>query len=468
MAYLILGSCLFNVGNISLAEENLKNSIDLFYDTDNQIQSSAAVNALGKLYFKTGELPKALDRFKESLAIRRSTGNMHLISLSLNNLGACSYKKGELDEALKYYNESNEVGKQLSILSVLAHPLNNIGEVYIEKGRFEKAINYLNQALAINISLGNPMNIYVNYISLGSVYRLQRKYDHSIKMFDKGMEVVKPIDNKFAISLLLIEYVFTYSDARKFNQAEKVIDELVSLREEIKLPNIDAYLEYARGYYLKAVNKHTEALVSFRKSRKMVQQLKMMDYYILIGLRIAETLTEIYQTTKDEELLLESESLLEYVTEAARKNNQRVVLIEALILKGKIKLVQKNIASAREIFSLADQKARAFGFYKATKAIDEVDMPVETQFTSGEQLKDQTKTRRELSELLTAGDIHRAMLENVFNLSIPWSSKESILFTCVDDLSLIRLTLSRWKENNKISIDEFNFLDQILIEKEMY
>jgi hypothetical protein len=195
----------------------------------------------------------------------------------------------------------------------------------------------------------------------------------------------------------------------------------------------------------------------------MVQQLKMMDYYILIGLRIAETLTEIYQSAKDEELLLESVTILEGVTEAARKNNQRVVLIEALILKGKIKLVQKNIASAREIFALADQKARAFGFYKATKEIDEVDIPVEAQFTSGEQLKDQTKTRRELSKLLTAGDIHRAMLENVFNLSIPWASKESILFTCVDDLSLIRLTLSRWKENNKITIDEFNFLDQILI-----
>jgi len=142
-----------------------------------------------------------------------------------------------------------------------------------------------------------------------------------------------------------------------------------------------------------------------------------------------------------------------------------VVLVESLILKGKIKLIQKKNSSAREIFVLADKTARSFGFYKATSEINEVELPAGI-CSSDEFEDDHNKTRLELSELLTAEDIHREMLDNVFNLAIPWSSKESILFTCVDDLSLIRFTLTRWKKKNQISLEEFNFLDQIVREKE--
>jgi hypothetical protein len=100
----------------------------------------------------------------------------------------------------------------------------------------------------------------------------------------------------------------------------------------------------------------------------------------------------------------------------------------------------------------------------ATKEINVYDS-LQVESGSSEEREDHRITRNKLSKMLTAEDIHRSMLENVFNLSIPWSSKESILFTCVDDISLISTTLAKWKGNEKISVEEFDFLEQRMKEK---
>jgi len=421
---------------------------------------------MGSHYFKIGKHNKALDFFKEALNIRRSIGNKNLISKSLNNLGGCLHVSGDLDEALGFYFESYRYLKELGNHKLLSLQLNNMGLIYTTKGEFKKALYYINQALAINIEIGNPMNIASNCAVLGMIYRWQRELNSSIEILKKGIEGLKAIDNRIVMSMIKMELVFTLVDGRNFTEAREVLDELLMLKEEDKkLLILDAYYEYTRGYCLKAINKNYEALESFRKSRKISKDINVIECYIFSGLRIAETLTNIYQMTKDEGLLEESEALLEEVIETAKKYNQRVVTIEALILKGKIKLIQKKNTSAREIFTLADTKARSFGFHMATEVISEYETP-QVESYSKEERADQTKTRKELAEMLTAEDIHRSMVESVLKLSIPWTSKESILFTCIDDLRLIDTIVTEWKETKKITEEEFNFLEQRIKEKE--
>ncbi|MCG3218928.1 MAG: hypothetical protein KAR35_07970 [Candidatus Heimdallarchaeota archaeon] len=60
-------------------------------------------------------------------------------------------------------------------------------------------------------------------------------------------------------------------------------------------------------YYLKAINNNKEALEAFRISRKISKEINLIEYHILSGLKITETLTDIYQITKEEKLLEESE-----------------------------------------------------------------------------------------------------------------------------------------------------------------
>jgi len=151
----------------------------------------------------------------------------------------------------------------------------------------------LNKALAINISIGNPINLALNYAGLGIIYRWKREHRLSIEMLEKGIEALKPINNKYEESMLKNELILTYSDERNYSKAEEVLQELIQVKEEVKQLNLDAYIEYSKGYYLKATNKNDEALVAFRNCRKMSKKLKMFEYYILSGLSIAETLSSI-------------------------------------------------------------------------------------------------------------------------------------------------------------------------------
>ena len=68
--------------------------------------------------------------------------------------------------------------------------------------------------------------------------------------------------------------------------------------------------------------------------------------------------------------------------------------------------------------------------------------------------------------MLSPEEIHTAMLDNVLNLTIPWPSKQNILFTCVQDIHFISSTVNSWKEKELISDDDYAYLNELMTEKQ--
>ncbi|MHA1911933.1 MAG: tetratricopeptide repeat protein [Candidatus Kariarchaeaceae archaeon] len=472
-AYNALGICYFLKGKISQAQSYGLRAIELFHREGRSLDLSLAFNNMGILHRNLGNYDKAIEYLKEAMKIQELLNNKRLISYSLNNIGLCLYNKGFIEEALDYFTRSLKMKRaHYSTSSTIASTLSNIGSIKAEMGQFDEAFDILIEALELKKLNIEPVFLARSYNELAKLERWRGNLTESIYLYDKALELLEPLDNEMEIVSTLTGLIFSLVDSREIERTNMCLNKLHDIRKEKQLPIIDIQVEYANGYYLSAVNRKQEAAESFRRCEGEAHALGDYNFITLSMLRLAEVYINDYFMDYDLAKLESSEKKLVNVCLIAKNHNFRVIQIEGLILRGKIKLLKADMGSAKELFRIAQSRAESFGFVKATQEIKSVnvgqeeiitDQTIDPALTSGQ---DQAKIREEIGEMLTPEEIHTGMLDNVLHLAIPWPSKQNILFTCVQDIHFISSTVNAWKENSLISDDDYNYLIELMAEKQ--
>ncbi|MHA1911932.1 MAG: tetratricopeptide repeat protein [Candidatus Kariarchaeaceae archaeon] len=471
--YSALGTSYFLKGDISQAQNYNLRAIEIFHREGRSLDLSSGFNNMGIINRDIGNYDKALEYFKEALKIQEMLDNKRHISYSFNNIGLCLYDKGNLEDALDYFNRSLKIKRtHYSTIASIATTLNNIGASKAEMGQFDEAFDILAESLKLRKEANEPVFLARSYDELAKLERWRGNLTESIYLYEKALELLEPLDNEIAMVTILTGLIFSLVDSREIEKTDKYLNRLHNIRKEKQLPIIDIQFEYANGYYLSVVNRKKEAAESFRRCEGEAHALGDYKYITLSKLRLAEVYVDDYFMDYDLAKLESSEMKLVNVCLIAKSHNFRVIQIEALILRGKIKLLKADMGSAKELFRIAQSRAESFGFVKATQEIKSVnigqeeiitDQTIDPALTSGQ---DQAKIREEIGEMLTPEEIHTAMLDNVLNLTIPWPSKHTILFSCVQDIHFISSTVDAWKEKALISDDDYSYLIKLMAEKQ--
>ncbi len=471
--YHVLGICYFLKGEISEAQSYNLRAIEVFQKEGRNLELSSVLNNMGILHRNLGNYDKAIEYIKEALKIQEVLNNKRLIASSLNNIGLCLYNKGNLEEALDYFTRSLEMKRAYySTSTTIASTLSNIGTIKAEMGQFDKAYEILLEALELKKLKIEPVFLARSYDELAKVERWRGNLSESVYFYEKALELLEPLDNEMELVSTITGLIYSLVDSREIEKADKYLNKLNNIRKEKQIPIIDIQVEYANGYYLSAVNRKQEAAESFRRCEGEAHALGDYKYITLSKLRLAEVYVNEYLLEYDITKLNNSEQKLVNVCSIAKSHNFRVIQIEGLILRGKIKLLKADIGSAKELFRIAQSRAESFGFAKATQEIKSVSIEQEeiiTDQTIDPALAtdyDQAKIREEIGEMLTPEEIHTAMLDNVLNLNIPWPSKQNILFTCVQDIHFISSTVNIWKERALISDNDYDYLNELMAEKQ--
>jgi tetratricopeptide (TPR) repeat protein len=468
-----LGICHFIKGDIPQAQDYVLRAIKVFQREESSLDLSLALNNMGILHRTLGNYDKAIEYLKEAMKIYEKLDNKRLISFSLNNLGVSNLSKGNLEEALDYFTRSLKMKRSnySTEESSIASTLTNIGTVKTEMGQFDEAFDVLIESLNIKKILNEPMNLAHSYNGLATLERWRGNLSESIYLYKKALEVLESLENEMEMAIVITGLIFSLVDSREITQADNYLVKFHNIRKEKKMPIIDIQFEYANGYYLNAVNRKQEAAESFRRCEGEAHALGDYKYITLSKLRLAEVYINDYLMDYNLTRLEDSEKKLVDVCLIAKNHNFRVIQIEGLILRGKIKLLKADIGSAKELFRIAQSRAESFGFAKATHEIKSVNIgqeePITDQTIDPSLATDytQAKIREEIGEMLTPEEIHTAMLDNVLNLTIPWPSKQNILFTCVQDIHFISSTVNKWKEKALISDDDYIYLNELMAEK---
>ncbi|MHA1912621.1 MAG: tetratricopeptide repeat protein [Candidatus Kariarchaeaceae archaeon] len=452
-------------GNVPEAKKSCLRAIEIFEKEKNNYDLSLSYINLGVMYSTLGENNEAIKCYKKAFKIQVQLNNNYLISMTLNNLGICYSIKGDLHKALDNYTKSLDLKRKCEAnITSISNTLNNIAGIKVELGLFDEAYEIYKEALDVFITINEPLSLALSYHEIGRLERWRGNLSESIIMLKTAINFLEDLDNELELAYALAELVFSLVDLKETEEAKSYLEMIYQIQKKSQLPIINMHFEYANGYYLNSINQTQEAVEAFRRSEREAIALENLNYNTLNKLRLAEVLVNKYHLEKNEKLLIEAEAKLQTVYSIAQKNNYRVTQIEALVLRGKILLLEKKITAAKEIFAIVEQRAKIFGF-KVTNELQTVsikDIKTQEHIYSSNGL---TEIRKEISEMLTPEEVHTAILENVLELNIPWPSKQNILFTCVKDIYLISSAVKRWKDQKLISEKDYNYLSELMAEK---
>ncbi|MCG3218813.1 MAG: tetratricopeptide repeat protein [Candidatus Heimdallarchaeota archaeon] len=456
-----IGTSYFQKGLVSQANNYFQKAKEIIETIDDEYELSSVIKNQGNIEYMQGNYSKAIDFYTQSLLISRDIENIRLISASINNMAICYEKLGKNKEAFDYYTEALELSKRLEDPVGIAVALGNLGGSYADMGNFTQALSLLNEALEIQQEIGNPVTISYTYSMIGLIQLWMAEIEESISTLKKGLEILQKIDNKPDQAEILQVLIDALINANKFDEAKKTLDYFSKLKEEAKNPVVNLFYYYTRGILLLAHKKLDEAGEAFSLAKNFASLIE--DYRLMAStnLRCVEIHLLKYQQTKDRNLIDNAEIILDSIIESSKENNLRVMLIEALMIKGKIKTLLNDFQSANAIFEFCINQSDSFGFSKASSEIELVEIP-EKEIGKRQTFEELKETRELISSLYEEKEVIMNVVNKILRMKIPWPSKQKMIVSCVQDLEIINESKLEWLNNGLISNREFASLELLV------
>jgi tetratricopeptide (TPR) repeat protein len=162
-----LGSVSGRLGDHQVAEEHLRQAIELFADLGDQAILAYARNGLAVLLSQQDRYEEALDHAVESLRLRRALADQAAIAYSENAVGWNLAHLGQPDAALWYCRRALEMHREADCRTGIADTLDSIAYAYRQLGDFGRAIEHYEQALRMLQPLGDTRQEAVSRLHLG-------------------------------------------------------------------------------------------------------------------------------------------------------------------------------------------------------------------------------------------------------------------------------------------------------------
>lgn len=274
--------------NVSLAKKYSEQIIVLADKTDDISFKSIIYHMYGLTLFKTGNLIDAHMNLKKSLYLSRQANNEELEVKVLDSIGKYYEDDGEVLNAIYYYKMSERKKIVLKDNIGLAITYGNLGRVYFESGDIYKAKEYFQLDYTISKNLEDYFGQTIMLNQLGDVYRMLGHINYSEKSYQSALDIANKMGYELSkgFSILGLGYIATLHDemekakeyaekVRKifesFNKYDGKIDSLILL-SNIAIREND--MEQAEKYLLRANNFAVNAKVNFEISKSLFETAK--------------------------------------------------------------------------------------------------------------------------------------------------------------------------------------------------
>lgn len=155
----ILGMIYIRHGDLSLAVQHCRNSIDIYQSLDDPAGLAKAYNNLGVVYVQLGEWNEAHEAYFRSLDIFQQIGDIMGQGVIVENLAEIYLLRGQSQEALQRYKESRATWQQTGNLMFEATALNKLAYVYMTQERWTEAQDALQHSEALFSEVGPNENM---------------------------------------------------------------------------------------------------------------------------------------------------------------------------------------------------------------------------------------------------------------------------------------------------------------------
>lgn len=215
------------------------------------IQIAYAYNNLGDAFYLIGNVPLAVEYGKQSLDYFSEISNKRGIAYSYINLGLAYRADRQFKKSITYFEQAIEIRKQLQDSIGIASATYEIALAYYEKNDLNKALNHFNKAFALNQQIDNKMYMAFALNGIGDVLFANGKFQEALSKYEKSLEYNEEgnheasiIENKLGIALV-------YSKLGYHQEGEEQLHHAMELSQKLGFSTnvLRTYETYAKFYY---------------------------------------------------------------------------------------------------------------------------------------------------------------------------------------------------------------------------
>ncbi|MHA1542648.1 MAG: tetratricopeptide repeat protein [Candidatus Hodarchaeales archaeon] len=287
----------------------------------------------GQHFVNQNNLTEGSAYIQKSIALAEEINAVEEKALSQFTLGAILWLQGDLDNAIENYQQAMAVAKQFGLKYYIGNCLVSIGEINYWKGNYGESISYYHKALS-------------NYEAID------------------GRNSIPFVVTLFMIITVLI-------DIKSLEEATSYFDQIVHIEKDSNNAIIKQYRQLAEGIILKQNPRIKEKVKAQELFKKLITNESLFfDLKVIATLNYCEILIEELKLYGAPEVLKQVKSLITELHETANNKQNPQLMVQSLLLKTKLLLVEGNLEDTEKVLLQAREKAAEIGLTQLENKIN--------------------------------------------------------------------------------------------------
>ena len=357
--------------NLSEQSEDLLKTLTRCTPLEQERREASIAFIKGNAYLFQGNVNLALECAKKSLELRENVGNKRKLAESLYLMGSIYITlKSDLDGGLMYAERSQTLAKEINHQRIISRNLQALGVIYILKGEYRKALKYTEQSLAIAEKIGNKKITSQNLNNIAMTFIYQGDFDKALTYLERSLEIAKEIGNIMNISFTTSSIIEAFVCKGDIERAQRYLEQLEEINDKEDNKIINFLYRYHKAIVLKTSSRiHNRAKAEELLKQIVQDEMIYVDITIYALLNLCELLLDELRITNEIEVLNELENFITQLSDIAEKSNSFWILAETYVLQAKLALLTLDLKDARRLLTQAQKIAEKQGMHRLAAKI---------------------------------------------------------------------------------------------------
>ncbi len=183
-------------GRFAASIQQLRSSLSIFAELDDQAGKAKALSALGVVLHDAGQWRQAVAALEEALALLRQLGDRRGQARTRLELGVIYRLQGDWRRALELLEAALVLFRQLGDRYWEACTLRALADLHLEQGRLDDALAALESVRHVFEQLGDRRWTTTTGMRIGEVYARQGRLDEALAVFDRVGPVLQELGDR--------------------------------------------------------------------------------------------------------------------------------------------------------------------------------------------------------------------------------------------------------------------------------
>ncbi|MFX1437017.1 MAG: tetratricopeptide repeat protein, partial [Promethearchaeota archaeon] len=384
------------LGNFNKSYEIIKKAEEVFKSfpeeaTVDYIRREAHLNFIKGFLVSRKDANKGLELLNYSLSLWDKIDPRTEKAMTIMCIGLTLYSsKGELDQSIKHFEVALAIVKQINDKFGIAFIESHLGNSYYLKGEINNSFNHYRQALKLYNEINNKSGVAMVSYELSGLLSEKGDYDQAFKYIEESIAIYQELKDNFGILAPLGIAIEIYIDKDDINFAYKYLNKYKEISGAFQNPINELWISFYDALILKKSSRTRDKAKAEEILKSILEKTDIQRFSLTITVLVH--LCDIYltelRTTNDLEVLDDVNPIIKKLHDIAKYSHSYLVLCETYILQAKLSLLTKDIKSARQFLTQAQDIAEKYNLnFLAMKISDEHDELLK-QLSFWEQLKD--------------------------------------------------------------------------------